>query len=387
METTLSDITPSNVTLSVDCTTENSTELPVYEEVPQNIEATLIPIVFATVFLIGVVGNVALIFTVLRHKNLRNTPNIFVVSLSVGDLLLLIFCVPFSSTLYTISSWPYGEFVCKLSKYMETLSMGVSVFTLTALSGDRYIAIVHPMSKHTGKPILITVLTVVGIWIVSVILSIPEAYTSVVEHRPTYNVSGVQMYIAICFSFPEDYPMWYPKTRTLFRFIVFFLIPVCIIGLFYALIAKILIVSSREMPCESMKDSAMNQQQKRQIKARLKVAKIVLSFIVIFIICWLPRHFYLLAGEFWHPEYNLGWHILQMTSFCLKFIYSCVNPYALWFLSSQFRKYYNRYLFCCCQKFKYRSLASEHSHMYQFNSTVRRNSTTYTGVAHSQSMC
>jgi len=383
MATTFSEFT--NMTFTTDATYNNSSEMPVIEEMPDNIEATLIPIVFAIIFLIGVVGNVALIFTVLRHKNMRNTPNIFVVSLSVGDLLLLLFSVPFSSTLHTITSWPYGEFVCKLGQYMETLSMGVSVFTLTALSGDRYIAIVHPMSKHTGKPTLITVLTVVGIWILAVVLSIPEAYTALVELRPYMYETDVN--IAICFPFPQEYPMWYPKARVMFRFIVYFLIPVCIIGIFYALIAKILIVSSREMPCETVKDTAMNAQQKRQVKARLKVAKIVLSFIVLFIICWLPRHFYLLVAYFISPEYNMGWHVLQITSFCLKFMYSCVNPYALWFLSSQFRKYYNRYLFCCCPKFNYGRLASEQSHMYQFNSTVRRNSTTYTGVAHSQSMC
>lgn len=382
---TFSEVT--NITFTTEDPFGNTSDQPILEEAANNLEAILIPIVFGTIFLIGVIGNAALIFTVLNHKNMRNTPNIFVVSLSVGDLLLLLFSVPFSSTLYTFTSWPYGEFVCKLNFYMQTLSLGISVFTLTALSGDRYIAIVHPMSKHTGKPTLITVITVVGIWTLAIMLAIPEAYTSTVEHFPTYNVSGTQMYISVCLIYPHDLPQWYLKAHTLFKFAVFFLIPVFIIGMFYVLMAKILIVSSREMPCESMKDSVMNQQQKRQIKARLKVAKIVMSFIALFVICWLPRHIYVLASHHFNPEYNMGWHVLQMTSFCLMFIYSCVNPYALWFLSSQFRKYYNRYLFCCCPKFKYRSLAGEQSHMYHFNSTVRRNSTTYTGVAHSQSMC
>ncbi|WAR08912.1 CCH1R-like protein [Mya arenaria] len=120
---------------------------------------------------------------------------------------------------------------------------------------------------------------------------------------------------------------------------------------------------------------------------RLKVAKLVLSFVVIFVVCWLPRHISILAGHFAEPEYNMFWHVLKITLVCLTYIYSCVNPYALYLLSSKFRKYYNRYLFCCCRKSSYLGLASgEHSASYKCNSTIRRGSTTCTVVLHSQFM-
>ena len=352
-------------------------------------EATAVPIVFAIIFLIGVVGNSTLVYIVLRNKSMRNTPNIFVVSLSVGDLLLLLCSVPFSSTHYTITSWPFGAFMCNLNEYMQTLSLGVSVFTLTALSGDRYIAIVHPMSKHTGKPTMITIMTVIGIWILAFVLAIPDGVTSKLEYMPSQpepEDGNTTHLIAICVLYPLDFPEWYKKGHTMFRFFVFFMIPLIIIALFYALMAQILIVSSREMPCEATKNSVMNQQQKRQVQARVKVAKVVMSFVLIFVICWLPRHIYILWYNYSTEEYNMFWHVFKITSFCLTYIYSCVNPYALYFLSSQFRKYYNRYLFCCCPKFKYRALGAEPSVMYNFNS-VRGRSTSLTGVVHSQSMC
>ncbi|XP_052807273.1 neuropeptide CCHamide-1 receptor-like [Mya arenaria] len=367
----------------------------VYEEPHENLEAILVPILFAIIFLIGFVGNVTLIFTVLKNKSLRNTPNIFVVSLSVGDLLLLLCSVPFSSTLFTCFSWPFGIFLSKFNEYMQTLSLGVSVFTLTALSGDRYIAIVHPMSKHTGKPTLITVVTVVGIWILSAALAIPEAVTSNVLYFEggapidNGNTTIVPVTLAICKIYPENnLPVWYSKAHSMYRFIVFFVIPHIVIAMFYVMMARILVISSKALPCESVKGSAMNQQQNRQIQARLKVAKVVLSFVVIFVVCWLPRHISILAGHFADPEYNMFWHVLKITSFCLTYIYSCVNPYALYFLSSQFRKYYNRYLFCCCPKGSYIGLAGgEHLAMNNFNSTMRRGSTTCTGEVHSQFIC
>jgi hypothetical protein len=71
----------------------------------------------------------------------------------------------------------------------------------------------------------------------------------------------------------------------------------------------------------------------------------------------------------------VGSHFLQVfkiTGFCLTFINSCINPFALYFLSSQFRKYYNRYLFCCFTRPIYKRMGGQEpsSTMQNFNSTV-----------------
>ena len=82
-----------------------------------------------------------------RNKSLRNVPNTYIISLALGDLLVLFFTVPFVSTIYTIESWPYGLVVCKFSEFVKDVSVGVTVFTLTALSADRYMAIVSPLPR------------------------------------------------------------------------------------------------------------------------------------------------------------------------------------------------------------------------------------------------
>jgi len=74
----------------------------------------------------------------------------YICSLAIGDILVILFCVPFTSTVYTVDSWPYGVIMCKFSEFIKDVSIGVSVFTLTALSADRYFAIADPMRKLTG---------------------------------------------------------------------------------------------------------------------------------------------------------------------------------------------------------------------------------------------
>jgi len=88
----------------------------------------------------------------------------------------------------------------------------------------------------------------------------------------------------------------------------------------------------------------------RSTEARKKVARLVLSFVVVFVVCWLPRHVWYFWFNFDPNEYNLFWHVFKITAFCLSYINSCVNPLALYFLSRQFRRYYDRYLFCGCRR-------------------------------------
>lgn len=76
----------------------------------------------------------------------------YILSLALGDLLVLLISVPFTSVVYTVESWPWGELVCKISETAQDVSVGVSVFTLTALSADRFFAIVDPLKKlHTSS--------------------------------------------------------------------------------------------------------------------------------------------------------------------------------------------------------------------------------------------
>lgn len=100
-------------------------------------ETYIVPVVFAIIFVIGVIGNGTLVMIFIRERSMRNITNTYLLSLAIGDLLLILTCIPFTSTLYTIEYWPYGEGICKLSESVKDISIGVSVFTLTALSAER----------------------------------------------------------------------------------------------------------------------------------------------------------------------------------------------------------------------------------------------------------
>lgn len=71
----------------------------------------------------------------------------YIFSLALADLLVIIICVPLASLVYTLESWPWGSALCRITECAKDISIGVSVFTLTALSAERYCAIVNPLRK------------------------------------------------------------------------------------------------------------------------------------------------------------------------------------------------------------------------------------------------
>ncbi|CAL4103119.1 unnamed protein product, partial [Meganyctiphanes norvegica] len=192
-----------------------------------------------------------------------------------------------------------------------------------------------------------TLRVAVAIWVLSILLATPGA---VFTHVRSFWVTDEKQ-IAVCFPFPEYLPDWYQRANVLVKSVVYYFLPLVVITSFYILMAKHLLTSD-DLPGEA------HPVFHKQIKTRRKVAKIVLCFVLIFALCFLPNHIFMLWFYF-HPraseQYNDFWHSLRILGFCFTFINSCINPIALYCISGTFRKQYNIYLFCCCYCNKKRS--------------------------------
>ena len=46
--------------------------------------------------------------------------------------------------------WPFGAYMCKAGEYLREVSVGISVFSLMALSYDRYAAVARPFKHHAS---------------------------------------------------------------------------------------------------------------------------------------------------------------------------------------------------------------------------------------------
>ncbi|XP_023144022.1 neuromedin-B receptor [Amphiprion ocellaris] len=296
--------------------------------------------VYILIITVGLLGNITLVKIFITNSAMRSVPNIFISSLAAGDLLLLVTCVPVDAFRYFSEEWVFGEAACKLIPVIQLTSVGVSVFTLTALSADRYKAIVNPMDIQTSSAVFWTCLKAVSIWLLSVLLAVPEAiFSQVVSmqgHRDNTNVTFVN-----CVPYPLSNQM-HPKIHSVMIFLVYFLIPLAIISVYYYHIARTLIKSAHDMPGE------VSEHTKRQMETRKRLAKIVLVFVGLFALCWFPNHVLYMYRSFHYHQMDLSLAHLVITLLArvLSFSSSCVNPFALYLLSESFRRHFNSQLRC-----------------------------------------
>ncbi|KAL3089183.1 hypothetical protein niasHT_021127 [Heterodera trifolii] len=102
---------------------------------------------YATIILLGVVGNACVVIAIARVKSLQTVPNMFIFSLSCSDILVC----SISATITPISAfrkdWVFGQFFCSTAPFIAGVSLCFSTFTLAAISVDRFMLIIFPTRK------------------------------------------------------------------------------------------------------------------------------------------------------------------------------------------------------------------------------------------------
>ncbi|XP_038819094.1 neuromedin-B receptor-like isoform X3 [Salvelinus namaycush] len=192
------------------------------------------------------------------------------------------------------------------------------------------------MDIQTSSAVFWTCLKAVSIWVISVLLAVPEAIFSQVVHIQDKNVT-----FTACVPYPLSNDM-HPKIHSILIFLVYFLIPLGIISVYYFHIARTLVKSAHDMPGE------ISEHTKRQMETRKRLAKIVLVFVGLFALCWFPNHVLYMYRSFNYRQIDssLSHLIITLLARVLSFSSSCVNPFALYLLSESFRRHFISSLHC-----------------------------------------
>ena len=94
---------------------------------------------FAIMVICATGGNLIVIWIVLFNKRMRTVTNYFLVNLSIADACVSTFNVIFNALYMIVQHWPFGLLYCKISQFISVLCIAASVFTLMAISIDRYV--------------------------------------------------------------------------------------------------------------------------------------------------------------------------------------------------------------------------------------------------------
>lgn len=116
------------------------------------------------------------------------------------------------------------------------------------------------MDMQMSGAVLWTCVKALGIWVVSVLLAVPEAvFSEVVRVESLDNGS-----FTACVPYPQTDEL-HPKIHSVLVFLVYFLIPLAIISVYYYHIAKTLIKSVHNLPGE------YNEHTKKQVSLCMRL--------------------------------------------------------------------------------------------------------------------
>uniref|UniRef100_A0A8C9PAC9 KiSS-1 receptor n=1 Tax=Spermophilus dauricus TaxID=99837 RepID=A0A8C9PAC9_SPEDA len=296
---------------------------------PWLLDAWLVPLFFAALMLLGLVGNSLVIYVICRHKQMRTVTNFYIANLAATDVTFLLCCVPFTALLYPLPAWVLGDFMCKFVNYIQQVSVQATCATLTAMSVDRWYVTVFPLrALHRRTPRLALVVSL-SIWVGSAAVSAPVFAL----HRLSPG------------------PLTYCSERAfaLYNLLALYLLPLLATCACYgAMLRHLGRAAVRPAPTDGTLQGQLLAERAGAVRA--KVSRLVAAVVLLFAACWGPIQLFLVLQALgptgaWHPR-SYAAYALKIWAHCMSYSNSALNPVLYAFLGSHFRQAFRRVCPC-----------------------------------------
>ncbi|XP_075210864.1 tachykinin-like peptides receptor 86C [Lycorma delicatula] len=339
MITALTDILNSHVdraqlrAMLHDCLYPNSTvphDLPWWQK-------TFWSVLFGSMLLVSTTGNATVIWIVLAHRRMRTVTNYFLVNLSLSDLLMSLLNCIFNFIFMVNSHWPFGTAYCTINNFVANVTVAASVFTLVAITLDRFMAIMRPLHHRTSRRRARALIGIV--WISSCLLALPCLLYSVTMTRKYIND---QSRTACYMEWPDGH---YPDSVAEYVYNLVFLgltyvVPVIAMGVCYGLMGMELWGGSI---------GEQTQHQLDSIRSKRKVVRMFIIVVTIFSLCWLPYHgYFIYAYHYKKVTESMYVQTVYLAFYWLAMSHAMVNPLIYFWMNNRFRMYFKYALCRCC---------------------------------------
>ncbi|XP_010200748.2 urotensin-2 receptor [Colius striatus] len=295
--------------------------------------------VLSVMYVAGVAGNVYTLVVMCHSARCAAPMYSSIVSLALADLLYLS-TIPFIVCTYLAQDWYFGDLGCRILLSLDLLTMHASIFTLTLMCTERYLAVTRPLdtlkrSQGYRKA------TAGAVWSVSLLLTLPMMLMVTLTEEgkaegkvkrmcaPTWSKDAYRTYLTVLFS-------------------TSIMAPGIIIGFLYTRLARTYLESQRNPP----------HKERSKRSPRQKVLIMIFSIVLVFWACFLPFWIWQLVRLYSSP--------LQLTTqtqkcinylvTCLTYSNSCINPFLYTLLTKNYREY----------------LRNRHRNFYKFTSSFRK---------------
>ncbi|XP_043094097.1 tachykinin receptor 1a isoform X2 [Puntigrus tetrazona] len=256
----------SNWTLN--STAQNETEIYWNQFVQPVWRIVLWAVAYSTIVIVSVVGNITVIWIILAHKRMRTVTNYFLVNLAFAEASMSAFNTVINFVYSVHNEWYFGLYYCRFHNFFPIAAVFASIYSMTAIALDRYMAIIHPLQQRMSATQTKVVIGV--IWVLALLLAFPQYYYSDTDQLP----GRVVCYI----DWPEYTVLDFKTMYFVCVAVLIYFLPLLVMGCAYLVVGLTLWAS--EIPGDS------SDRYQEQLTAKRKVVKMMIV-VVYLTIMWL----------------------------------------------------------------------------------------------------
>ncbi|KAK7944839.1 hypothetical protein WMY93_000567 [Mugilogobius chulae] len=305
-------------------------------------------VTYLSIFLVGVLGNSLTCAVILHYKVMQTPTNLYLLSLALSDLLVLLMGMPLELLeMWRSYPFPLGESGCYFKTFLFETVCFASVLNVTALSVERYVAVVHPLKVKSLLTRAHVKKVIVMLWVMSMICAVPNtSLHGILLLPPKFGRHFPRS--AMCYLVK---PTWMYKLTILISALAFFMLPVLVMGVLYLLIGLRLYRERgtiRDTCTAFGEDRVSGAHMQKLSKRNMQVTKMLCVLVVVFTLCWAPFHMDRLMWSFLDTSSQLHLMIFEpvhIVSGVFFYLSSAVNPVLYSLMSTRFREMF-RHLSC-----------------------------------------
>lgn len=299
-----------------------------------------------TLFVLGIIvvsllSNVVVLICFLYNPEIRRqVPALFILNLTSCNLLLSVSNMPLTVVGLITTGHPGGSAFCQFVGFLDTFLTTNSMLSMAALSIDRWVAVVFPLSYHSRIRHRDAVIALGYTWFHSLCFSVVATWRSWLGYHPLYasctlcntraKAAGVQFVVFTVVLHALSYLL------TLVMLCVTYM-KVLKVARFHCKRIDVITMQTLVLLVDihpSVRQRCLDEQKRRRQRATKKIS----TFIGTFVVCFTPYAVTRIVELFSPGPINPHWGVLSK---CLAYSKAASDPFVYSLLRHQYRKTYS----------------------------------------------
>ncbi|XP_049419039.1 somatostatin receptor type 2 [Epinephelus fuscoguttatus] len=277
---------------------------------------------YLVVCILGLAGNILVIVVILKLDKMSSSTTVYIFNLALADGLFMV-GLPFIASQNFQNEWMFGDIACKVVMVLDGINQFTSVFCLTAMSIDRYMALADPLRFARWRTPRWAKIISAFLWLFSLLTILPMAL----------HFSADQ---GLCIPDLASDTWWLGVLS--YTFVMGFALPFTVMMVAYAALLYTLW-------SQRFRGQTRNHESHRLER---QITKMVIAVVVVFGICWLPFYTFNFCSLYQNGPILTFTRAFEFVVL-LSYSWSCANPILYACLSDTFRKHF-RTLLCPAAK-------------------------------------